>query len=360
MKYLSWIIIVIACLMTACPEGKYASLTDASPADQKAVEKTWQSYLSDLSAFDENNDKKVYNVAKYFMGSLLANTSVEDFKNQLKAGARRARAGAFEKMEVKAVKVKENGFLLVVAAKIGEGVVPIISEDDQIKLANLKAAVGEWKDEPTFVSDQMPKESSLLFIKSVLENDNAKINQKLAAAVALAKTKYRQEIINYQKSLTDPIVLLGLGLARIKIDGYDKSFILKFPVDSKGLTALSEADPRIFSEMMSNLSSLAADVEDPPANEVLFKVAAAAPKSIKPMGAEALYKMAEKRPVRFANAVRNLESSGIVDKVLEIYRDEIKRQGGKAPKMKSFLKKFAKEGEAEERKLCRQLLKQIQ
>ena len=46
--------------------------------------------------------------------------------------------------------------------------------------------------------------------------------------------------------------------------------------------------------------------------------------------------------------------------VLEIYIEEIKRRGGKAPKVFRFLKKFSRIGESAERKLCKNLLTRIQ
>ena len=358
MRHTVWITLLFAVLLTGCPKGKYDDLADAPESDKVAGEKLWTDYMQALG--DRNANKNPVVVARFFSQPLMAGTTEGEFKKHISKCLKIRSAGAFKGVDVEALKNGPDSLLLVVDSKAGQAAIPVVKDGDQIRFSELSASTGNWIGEPQPGPSQMPEEPSLLYIKMMLQNKEAKVGDRLRATMMLAKTKYRKQIIAHQRKISDPIVRLGLGLARIKIDGSDESFVKNFPTSPGGIAALAQADKKIFDEMVSKLSNLGAMQEDPPANEVLFKVAAAASPQMREQMGKALYNMAELGPHRLANAVRNLSKDLDRDPVLEIYIEEIKRRGGKAPKVFRFLKKFSRIGESAERKLCKNLLTRIQ
>lgn len=349
--------LVIAVFLAGCPKGKYDDLPDAPESDRVAAEQLWTEYLKSLG--NRNASKNPILVAGFFSQPLMAVTTEEEFKKHVTKCLKKRSAGAFEGVEVAALKNGPDSLLLVVDSKAGQAAIPVVKDGDRIVFSELSASTGNWAGETKPGPSNMPEEPSLLYIKMMLENKQAKVGDRLRAAVMLSKTKYRKQIISHQRSISDPIVRLGLGLARIKIDGSDESFVKNFPTTPGGIAALAQADKKIFDEMIDKLANLGAMQEDPPANEVLYKVAGAAPTGMREQMGKALYTMAELGPHRLANAVRNLAKDMDKDTALEIYIEEVKRRGGKAPKVFRFLKKFSNIGEPEERKLCKNLLARI-
>lgn len=358
MRHTALITLLFAVLLTGCPKGKYDDLSDAPESDKVAGEKLWVDYLKTLG--DRKASKNPILVAQFFSQPLMAVTTEAEFKKYLGKCLKKRSAGAFEGVDVEALKNGPDSLLLVVDSKAGQAAIPVVKDGDQILFSELTASTGNWMGDLRPGPSKMPEEPSLLYIKMMLQNKEAKVGDRLRATMMLAKTKYRKQIIAHQRTISDPIVRLGLGLARIKIDGSDESFVKNFPTSPGGIATLIQADKQIFDEMVSKLSNLGAMQEDPPANEVLFKVAASAPPQMREQMGKALYNMAELGPHRLANAVRNLSRDMDKDPVLEIYIEEIKRRGGKAPKVFRFLKKFSRIGEPAERKLCKNLLARIQ
>lgn len=352
------IALLSAVLLSGCPQGKYGNLSDAPESDLVAGGKLWADYLETLG--NRNASKNPVLVARFFARPLIAGTTEEEFEKHVTNCFKKRSAGAFEGVDVEALKNGPDGLLLVVDSKAGQAAIPVVRDGNQILFSELEASTGNWVGEAKPGPANMPGKPSLLYIKMMLENKEAKVGDRLRAALMLAETKYRKQIISYQRTITDPIVKLGLGLARIKIDGSDESFVKNFPTSPGGIAALAQADKKIFDEMVEKLSNLGAMQEDPPANEVLYKAAAAAPPQMREQMGQALYKMSERGPHRLANAVRNLSNDLEKDTALEIYVEEVKRRGGKAPKVFRFLKKFSRIGEPEERKLCKDLLARIQ
>ncbi len=344
-------------LFAGCTKSKYDKLADASEADKKAAVELWNDYLAALGERDIGKDP--VKLARFFSGPLLASLSEADFETRIKKCLGRKRAGAFSNVEVVSLKNSANGYFMILESKAGEAAIPLVREKEQMKFSELIASTGDWTSEPKPGPTAMPKDKSLLYILMVLKNEQAPVTDRLKAAVAMAKKQYRRQIIANQKTVSNPIVRLGLGLARIKIDGSDKSFLRNFPTDAAGLEALQRADKDIFEEMLVKLTNMGSMIEDPPANEVLYKVAAGAPDAMRQRMGKALYTLAEAGPARFANAIRNLVKDMSSDKSLLIYLEEVKRRGGKAPKLMRFLKKFSRIGEPAERELCRKLAKQI-
>jgi hypothetical protein len=107
---------------------------------------------------------------------------------------------------------------------------------------------------------------------------------------------------------------------------------------------------------VTKLSNLASSIEEPPANEKLFQVAAAAPAELQALFGKAVFEMGELNPTRFANAVRAQVKDIAQDPVLGLYFAELTRRGAKDTKVEAFLRKFAGQGEPEEKALCRDLL----
>lgn len=344
-------------LFCGCTKSKYAKLADAPAADKKAASDLWNDYLTALGKPAVSRDP--VKVAHFFSGPLLASTSEAEFVSRIKKCLGRKRAGALSNVEVTALKNSPNGYLMILDSRAGEAAIPLVKQDGKMKFSELLASTADWTSEPKPGPTKMPSQESLLYIMMTIKDDSAPIGDRLRAAVSLAKKKYRRQIIANQKTVSDPIVRLGLGLARVKIDGSDESFVRNFPTSAAGLEALQKADKGIFEEMLEKLTNMGSMVEDPPANEVLYKVAAGAPDSMRQRMGKALYKLAEAGPARFANAVRNLAKDMDKDKSLGIYLEEVKRRGGKAPIMLKFLKKFSRIGEPAEKKLCRELAAQI-
>jgi hypothetical protein len=349
-------VLFFALLSGGCPAGKYDKLADA-PGEKTAASAFWNQYLSKLS--DKQVSKDPIQMARFFSGPLLARTQEAEFKKRIAKTQKKQSAGAFERVEVVSVKDGPGGLLIIVDSKAGQAAIPIVKEDDKVRFAELAASTGDWAKEAKHGPDKMPDEPSILYIKWILSDTQSPLGKRLQAAVALSKPQYRSVIISQQKKVRDPVVRLGLGLARIKIDGSDASFLRNFPTNAEGMQTIANADKAIFDEMITKLSNMGGLVEDPPANEIMYKVAAGAPPAMRDQMASALYKMAELNPARMANAVRNVATDPQSDTTLDIYLEEVKRKGGKAPKMTAFLKKFSRIGEGEERKLCKTLLSRI-
>jgi len=357
MRHTVWISLLLAVLLAGCPKGKYDDLPEAPESDRLAAEQLWTEYQKALG--DRKASKNPILVARFFSQPLMAVTTEAEFKKQVSKCLKKRSAGAFRGVDVETLKNGPDSLLLVVDSKAGQAAIPVVKDGDRLVFSELEASTGNWTGEAKPGPSQMPEKPSLLYIKMMLNNKQAKVGDRLRAAMMLAETKYRKQIISHQRTISDPIVRLGLGLARIKIDGSDESFVKNFPTSPGGVAALAQADKKIFDEMISKLANLGAMQEDPPANEVLYKVAGAAPTGMREQMGKALYKMAELGPHRLANAVRNLTKDLDRDPALEIYIEEVKRRGGKAPKVFRFLKKFSKIGEPEERKLCKNLLARI-
>lgn len=357
MRQSVWVALLLAGALAGCSKGKYDNLADASGDVRAAAEKMWDEYLTALG--NRQVGKNPMLVAKFFSGPLLASTNEAEFRSRIVKTQKKRSAGAFERVTVAAVKTGHEGLLMIVDSKAGQAAIPVVQAGDQIKFAELMASTGDWAKEAKPGPSEMPADPSLLYIKVVLQDEQAPVGDRLRAAIMLVKTKYRKEIVSHQRTVKNPVVRLGLGLARIKIDGSDESFIKNFPTDSNGISAIRQADKDIFEEMITKLSNMGGLVEDPPANEVMYKVAAGAPSDLRDRMAKALYNMAELNPARMANAVRNVATDASSDSTFEIYLEEVKRQDGKAPKMTAFLRKFSRIGESEERKLCNTLLSRI-
>ncbi|MBW1810053.1 MAG: hypothetical protein JRJ87_17785 [Deltaproteobacteria bacterium] len=350
-------LVLVVVLIAGCSSSKFSDLQDTSEAEKTQAKDLWQSYLKQLGSRSVSKDPIL--IASHFSKALIASTDEATFIKKIKKCLGRRSAGAFANVKIEALKNGPEGLLLIVDSKAGEAAIPLINERNKLKFAELRASTGEWNVAAKHGPSKMPAETSLLYIKMMLVDKQAPIGDRLRAAVDLADVKYRKVIIASQRSVENPIVRLGLGLARIKIDGSDESFIKNFPTSSAGISALAQADNKIFDEMVSKLSNMGAMVEDPPANEILYKVVAAAPAAMRQQMGQAIYKMAELSPGRLANAIRNLSKDIEKDPVLQIYLEEVKRQGGKAPKVMKFLKKFSRIGEFAERKLCKSLLSLI-
>ncbi len=358
MRYLIWIGAISTCLLlSGCPGGKYADLKDAPAAGMEAGKTLWAEYVKALA--DKKLNEQPELLASFFSRPLIAGIEVDGFAKQVKAARRKRSTGLFDTAKVEALKQAPDGLLLVIDSKAGQVGVPVVEEGGRMKFASVEAACGEWTREAKRGPTSMPQEPSLLYIKMVMADDEAPAGERLRAAVGLAQKRYRHEIIKAQRTIKSRIVRLGLGLARIKIDGSDESFARNFPTDPTGLTALSKADAAIFEEMIVKLTNMGSMIEDPPVNETLYKVAAGAPEVMQARIGKALYDMAEAGPRRFANAVFSVSKDMDNDKALAVYFAEVKRRGGKAPKVIKFLKKFAREGEGPERKLCKDILAQF-
>ncbi len=345
--------LMAAILFGACSEGKYDSLPLAPDADRNLAAQMWSTYLQDLGKAD--TDANPIRVARYFSAPLLARTSLKEFGKNIRKARSRQKTGILTKVKVVALRTHPDGPMLIVDSPAGETALPLRREHETYRFAEWRIATGDFTAEPKFGPAQMPAEISLLYIKARLANESIPLGPRLRATHLLAQPKYRKEIIKYQRQVQDPLVRLGLGLARVKIDGFDESFIKNFPSQAENLSRLAKADPQIFEEMLAKLSNLGAKVEDPPANETMFRVAKGAPEEMKARMGKALYDMAEMSPPRFANAVMHLGADALQDPAVKIYLEEAKRRGGKAPKLEKFLRKFSRIGEPEEKSICRKL-----
>ncbi len=349
---------LVCLLLAACPADEYSGLADATEATQQAARQLWSQYLEALTSRDL--DSKPELAARFFSPGLIARLEVDEFSKALQAARRKRGAGLFEGVEVASVKLAEDGPWMVIDSKAGRVGIPLSAQQEQLRFASLEAAVGEWTQKATRAPTGLPEQPSLLFIKSLLADEQAPIGARLRAAVGLAQSRYRKEILQAQKTVADPVVRLGLGLARIKIDGSDDSFILQFPAEPAKLLALQKADPEIFEEMVTKLTNLASMVEDPAANESLYRATAGAPDTLRARFGRALYEMAEANPRRFANAVFSLAKDLDADPGLAAYFAQVQQSGNRAPNVQQFLRKFASSGEGAERKLCKSLQDQFQ
>jgi hypothetical protein len=356
---IAWIALVGAG-WAGCEQSEYAELKDAPAAELEQARALWTEYLQLLG--QKETDQRPELLARLFARPLVARTEPQAFADKMDAARRKNRAGLLGAAEIVGLKLAADGPVLVLDSKAGEAGLPLAREDEQFRFADLDAASGLWTRKPAHAPGAMPDEPSLLYIRMLLADERAPVAQRLRAAVGLAQGKYRQEIMRAKQRVTDPIVRLGLGLARIKIDGSDEGFVKEFPTKAEGLLALRAADQAIFEEMLVKLTNMGAMVVDPPVNETLYRAAAGAPAALRARLGRALYDMAEASPERFANAVFNRSRGAAADApdpALEAYFAEVARRSGKAPKVLSFLRKFARIGEGPERELCRRLLAQF-
>jgi hypothetical protein len=346
-------------LVFGCSSSKFRKMADASPEDFKAAKEMWSEYGKQLAEKKITKDPLL--VSSFFSRTVLLQTSEADFSKRIAGAARRNSTGLFEGVEVKALKESQTGLMLVLNTKAGETGIPMVKEGERIKFAELTFSTGEWSaGEAKPMLDSAEVEPSVLFQKAVIRDGKTLVGERLKAAVSLANGKRRSEIIELQRTVTDPIILLGLGFARVRIDGFDENFIKNFPTNADGLIALAKADKAIFEEMITKLSNMGALVEDPPANEAFYRVVAGAPSEMRELMGRALYNMAELGPIRFANAVKNGSKDIASDPVLDVLIEEIKRRGGKSPQLSMFLKKFIAEGEPAERQLCLAIQKRLE
>ncbi len=338
-----------------CTKSRWADIPDA-PADVAGkARELWQQYSHALA--EKDSGSRPVKLARFFSNSLLGSTEPKEFESRIQRALMLLKNGAFAGAEPLSVKTVPEGLLLVLDTKGGEAAIPLVEEGGAVRFSELQASCGEWAGEPKFGPTKKPDRPSLLYIRRIIEGGDSTISEKLRATLEFARPEMRRALLEQMRREQDAIVRLGLGLARVKLDGWDESFLRNFPTSPEGLAALQAADGDIFEEMMVKLTNQAAQVEDPPANEVLFKAATAAPEQLKRRFAAALYDMGEAGPIRLANAVRNLAGENMAQHpAVKLYLEELERRGGKAPKLQAFLRKFASIGEAEERKLCRALL----
>jgi hypothetical protein len=354
-RWLFFLGIGLVCLcLSACARGKFESFPDAAPPDRTLAERLWADYLKVLS--DPALARDPLLAARLFSRQVLLQVDEADFQKRLLMFSKRR--SALDGTSVKALKNTPDGLVLVIESKAGEVGIPVLKEGDGMRFAEITASTGEWS-KPAKALPASASEPSLLSIKVLLRDENADVGERLRAAVALAQSRERAVIVSAQKTVQNPIVRQGLALARVKLDGSDESFLKNFPTDAEGLRAIQRADSAIFEEMLTKLSNMGALVEEPPANEILFRVAAGAPPEMRARMGRALYDMAELGPARFANAFKNLVKDPKTDPALALYAEEF-RQKKDAPKLQAFLKKFAAEGASEEQKLCRSILAWLQ
>lgn len=351
------VIFVLLVGLVGCTGGKYGDLPEAPAGSLEKAQALWKAYVEALGA--KEVAKQPERVAGFFARPLVASLQVDAFGKAIEGARHKRSAGLLGEAKVESVRKAPDGLMMVMDTKAGEVGIPLADQDGALKFASLEAACGEWTKEAARGPSAMPAKPSLLYIKMLLADGAAPMAERLKAAVGLAETRYRAEIIAAQKRISDPIVKLGLGLARIRIDGTDDSFVRTFPTQAARLTKLAGVDKAIFEEMLVKLTNLASMVEDPPVNEVLFKAAAAAPAELRPRFGKALYDMAEASPQRFANAVFSLVKDMDTNEGLAVYFEEVGRRGGKAPKVEKFIKKFSRQGEGPEKDLCKGLLAQF-
>ena len=221
-------------------------------------------------------------------------------------------------------------------------------------------ATGDFNQKPKPVTAGMPKEPSLLYLEMQVLDEQAPLADRLRSAVAMGKKKYRRNVGKYIRVVRQPFVRLGLGLAKARIEGWSDVFINNFPTEPDRMSKLAALDGKVFDDMVVSLGQHGANLIDPPANEVLYKITASAPDDLKPKFAKALYDMGELNPTTFLDAVHHAGFKNLAeDKTLQAYFAVAKVQQGKAPKVRRFLKKCARAGEPEARKMCRAILAQF-
>lgn len=344
----------LLCLL-GCAKSKYDKFPDATPAERVLAEKLWAEYAQ--AVLDPAISKDPLGAARFFSRQVLLQADEAEFEKRLQNLAKRR--AVLEGIRFKSLKSTPDGLLMVLESKAGEAGLPVIKEGECMRFAEITASTGDWNS-PAKALPASTAEPSLLSVKVLLRDETADVGERLRAAVALAQSHERGVIVASQKTVQNPVVRLGLGLARVKLDGFDESFIKNFPTDAEGLRAVQRADGAIFEEMITKISNMGAMVEDPPANEVMFRVAAAAPPEMRERMGRALYEMAELGPHRFANAFKNLVKEPKADPALAAYAEEF-RQRKQAPKLEAFLRKFtSSEGGPEEQKLCRAILGWLQ
>ncbi len=341
-------------LSAGCASGPHDGLADAPAEQLRAAEALWQSYRTALG--DDAQAKEPLALARFFSRPLLATTDPAEFTKRIAAARKMKSTGLLDSVRVRALKASPGGPLLLLESKAGEGAIPILEEGGQLRFHDLAAASGDWKAGPRPAPAAVPAEPSLLYLEATVLDERAPAADRLHAAMALAKKEHRGSLVRLRSRVSAPVVRLGLGLALTKVDGLDEAFIRDFPASADGLAALRTADAALFEEMVTKLSNLASSIEEPPANERLFQVAAAAPADMQALFGKALFDMAELNPTRFANAVRNQVKDMDRDAALGLYFQELARRGARGTKVEAFLRKFAGQGEPEERKLCRDLL----
>ncbi len=341
--------------LLGCSKSKFDKFPDAAQAERQLAEKLWADYAQAI--LDPAFGKDPLLAARFFSRQVLLQVDEAEFVKRLQNFAKRR--AALEGIQVKGLKSTPDGLLLVLDSKAGEAGLPVVKEGEAMRFSEITASTGDWNS-PAKALPASAAEPSLLSVKVLLRDETADVGERLRAAVALAQSRERGVIVASQKTVQNPVVRLGLGLARVKLDGFDESFLKNFPTDAEGLRALQRADGAIFEEMITKVSNMGAMVEDPPANEVMFRVAAGAPPEMRGRMGRALYDMAELGPHRFANAFKNLVKDPKTDPALAVYADEF-RQRKQAPKLEAFLRKFtSSEGGPEEQKLCRSILGWLQ
>lgn len=350
---------LLCCLLVvpvvACQKHRWAELPAAPKSQLQAARALWQGYLKALSG--RAGSRQPLQLARFFADPLLARTAPKQFAASIAQALSKNAAGAFAGVEVSELKQAPEGLLLIVDSRAGEAAIPLRRQRGRLVFANLAGACGDWTGPPRFGPQQMPDKPSLLYLKRYLDDPRAPLELRYRAAVSLSRPEFRKEIIEYQRRESNALVRLGLGLARVRLDGWDESFLRGFPTEADKLLKLQSLDGSIFEEMLVKLTNMAAVVENPPANEVLFKAARAAPPQLASRLGKALYDFAEAGPARFANAVHVLVGGEPdVDPALKLYLLYYRSRGRQAPKLTAFLKKFSRSGAGPVRILCHRLL----
>ena len=267
--------------VAACQKHQWAELPSAPESQLRDARAFWQKYLQALST--RATARQPLELARFFSDSLLASTTSKQFSTGMGKALRKNGAGAFAGVKVIDLKTVPEGLLMIVDSRAGVAALPLRRQRQQLVFASLAAACGDWSGQPRFATDKMPDKPSLLYLRRYLDDSQAPLELRYRAAVALSRPEFRKVIIGYQRRESNALVRLGLGLARVRIDGWDESFLRGFPTQTDKLVELQNLDGDIFEEMLVKLTNMAAMVENPPANEVLFKVARAAPPHAPPL-----------------------------------------------------------------------------
>ncbi|RME23750.1 MAG: hypothetical protein D6806_10715 [Deltaproteobacteria bacterium] len=353
------ITVILACLASAgicsCSKDPFDNLPEAKEM-QEAAFSGWRRYLEALERLPAGREH-VYSLARWFADCVLSRTEERYFGRRVEKARRLLKTGVMGDVKPRALRRHPSGYLLIVDTAGGYGAIPMVEQGRTVLFANLDAATGGWRAKPEFCSPRMPEKPALLYMIRYLDDTTASRKRRFDAALGLSRAEFRQQIVKYQNRESDPLVRLALGLARVRIDGWDASFLNGFPADSEKLDELKALDENVFEEMLVKLTNQAAMVEQPPANEILFRVAASAGGQMAERMGRAIYDFAEAAPARFAATVNDVVS-GPYERhpALTRMKAYMKKEGKNAPKLRRFLKGCQRHGEPQARVLCRQLL----
>ena len=156
MRHTIWISLVLALLLTGCPKGKYDDLVDAPESDRVAAQQLWADYMKALG--NRNASKDPILVAGFFSQPLMAGTTEAEFKKQVTKCLGKRSAGAFNGVDVEALKNGPDSLLLVVDSKAGQAAIPVVKDGDRIVFSEMDASTGNWTGEAKPGPSQMPEE----------------------------------------------------------------------------------------------------------------------------------------------------------------------------------------------------------